>query len=128
MEVSYINTDLDIESAGALSRIIEEFGEEVFVLHHGAAKGYNRASFEISGPGECADDTIGRFCHLVEQLSEDARQLWDACVSRTFDIGYDSGDSANRHQSALRPQTIRRAADIGAGITITIYPTRWGSN
>ena len=48
MEVYYLNTDLEIESKDDLSRIVEEFGEDVFVLHQGEIREYQHASFEIS--------------------------------------------------------------------------------
>jgi hypothetical protein len=48
-EVRYLNTDLEIESKSDLSKIVEEFGEDVIVLYHGEIRGYQHASFEIAG-------------------------------------------------------------------------------
>ncbi|MBI3946577.1 MAG: hypothetical protein HY321_11705 [Armatimonadetes bacterium] len=126
MEPAYINTDLDLESAGDLSPILDEFGEEVFVLFHGSARGYDLATLEVAAMDLSADGAVARFCHLVGNLSEESRGVWDACVSRTFDIGYESGESGARYRSELRPETVRQAAAVGAGILVTIYPVRWG--
>jgi hypothetical protein len=49
MEVRYLNTDLEIESNHDVSKIVEEFGEDVAVLHHGEIRGYLHALFEIAG-------------------------------------------------------------------------------
>lgn len=121
MEVQYLNTDLELESKSDLSKIVEEFGEDVSVLHHGEMRGYQHASFEITGASTDADDTINSFCLLVESLPEAVREVWDGCCSRIFDIGYESGASPNFH-SEIRAATIQRVADIGASIVITIYP------
>ena len=125
MEVQYLNTDLEIESEGDLSKIVDEFGEDVLVLHHGEIRGYQHASFEIAGSSGSTnpDDIINYFCDLVDGLSQEAREIWDACCSRVFDIGYESGSTPN-FQSEIRAGTIERVAGVGASIAITIYPLR----
>ena len=70
MEVRYLNTDLEIESKSDLSRIVEEFGEDVVVLHHGEVRGYQHASFEMAGSIAGADEVINSLCLLVEQLQK----------------------------------------------------------
>lgn len=126
MEVQYLNTDLEIESASDLSKIVDEFGEEVLVLHHGEIRGYQHASFEIGGSSlsTSADDIINSFCALVDVLSKEAREVWDGCCSRVFDIGFESGISTPYFRSEIRAGTIERVAKIDAGIVITIYPLR----
>jgi hypothetical protein len=82
MEVKYLNTDLEIESKNDLSKIVEEFGEDVLVLHHGEIRGYQHASFEIAGGSTDADASINSFCTLIEGLPREVREIWDQCVSR----------------------------------------------
>lgn len=126
MEVRYLNTDLEIESEADLSKIVEEFGEDVLVLHHGEIRGYQHASFEIAGStrSTSADDIMNSFCALVEAFSEEAREIWDGCCSRVLDIGYESGTSRQNFHSEIRADTIERVARIGASVLITIYPLR----
>lgn len=125
MEVQYLNTDLEIESESDLSKIVDEFDEDVLVLHQGEIRGYQHAAFEIAGSSGSTnpDDIINYFCDLVDGLSQETRKIWDGCCSRVFDIGYESGSTPN-FQSEIRPGTIERVAKIGAGIVITIYPLR----
>ena len=124
MEIRYLNTDLDIESKSDLSRIVEEFGEDVITLHHGERRGYQHASFEISiaYDNTDADGVINSFCRLVEQMPKEVREIWDGCVSRVFDIGYESGSSPQNFRSEIRASTIKRVAEIGASVVVTIYP------
>ncbi len=123
MDIRYLNVDLDIESNEDLSALVEDLGEDVFVLHHGLAKGLNHASFSLtyalySGP----DEAITGFCRLIQNLSPQARSIWDGCFSRVFDLGFECGKSPTRFYFELRPSTIRMVADIGASVAMTIYP------
>ena len=124
MDTHYLNTDLEIESKSDLSAIVQEFGEDVIVLHHGERRGYQHASFEIDSGGTSAgaDEIINAFCDLVENLSKEVREIWEGCCSRVFDIGYESGPSPQNFRSEIRTSTIQRVAAIGASIVITIYP------
>ncbi len=122
MEVHYLNTDLEIESLHDLSKIVDEFGEGVSVLHHGEIRGYQQASFEIAGNTNGADEVINYFCSLVENLSKEVRLIWDGSCSRTLDVGYESGTLPSSFRSEIRASTIKRVAEIGASIIITIYP------
>lgn len=122
MDVRYLNTDLVIESTNDLSRIVQEFGEDVFVLHHGEIRGYQHASFEIPGNTAGADETINYFCALVEGLPREAREIWNGCCSRVIDVGYESGNSPRNFRSEIRASTVQRVAAIDASIVVTIYP------
>ena len=121
MDVRYLNTDLEIESKNDLSKIVQEFGEDVSVLHHGEMRGYQHASFEIAGTTAGADETINYFCTLVEGLRNEAREIWDGCCSRVLDVGYESGISGPTFRSEIRASTVQRVAAIDASIVVTIY-------
>ena len=123
MDIRYLNTDLEIDSKKDISRIVEEFGDDVIVLYHGEMRGHQHASLEIVRPMSAgADETINQFCVLVENLPEEVREIWEGCFSRVFDVGYDSGSSPQNFRSEIRAATIQRVAAIGASIVITIYP------
>ena len=123
MDTRYLNTDLEIESKSDLSAIVQEFGGDVIVLHHGETRGYQLASFEIESGATSAgaDAIINTFCDLVENFSKEAREIWDGCCSRVFDVGYEGGSSPHSFRSEIRASTIQRVAAIGASIVITIY-------
>jgi hypothetical protein len=122
MEVKYLNTDLEIESKHDLSRILEEFGEEILVHHHGEIRGYQHLSFSIAGSRSGADEVINYFCSLVDSLPEEVREIWDRSCSRVIDIGYESGTSPQSFRSEIKASTIQRVSEISASIMITIYP------
>jgi hypothetical protein len=119
--IHYLNTDLDIESESDLRPIIEAFGEDVIVMHHGEERGLQIAHFEIAGWSTNADETIQSFCDLVENFGKNARAIWDSCCTRILDIGYECGSSPYNYRSEIKPDTIKRVAGIGASLVITIY-------
>ncbi|MCX5842253.1 MAG: hypothetical protein NT022_00625 [Deltaproteobacteria bacterium] len=122
-EIRYLNTDLIIESPNDLSPIAESFGEEVIVLYNGAWGKVNRAIFEVEiSLHASANETIETFCALIEGLKEKERAIWDACFSKIFDIGFESGLTTQSFSSQINQDTIKRLAAIGASIEITIYP------
>src|SRR6266850_4353381 len=122
MNVHYLNTDLELESASDLKPIVEAFGEDVLVLHHGTVRGNHRASFEIAGSHAGPNEDIKYFVALVEALPPSARQLWDGCYSRVFDLGYQSGGGTSSFRSELRSNTVQALAKLNATIVFTIYP------
>ena len=121
MDVRYLNTDLEIESKNDLTKIVQDFGEDVVVLYCGEMRSYQHASFEISANTAGADETINHLCALVEGLGKEAREIWESCCSKVIDVGYESGTSPQNFRSEIRASTIQRVAAIGASIVITIY-------
>src|SRR4030095_8772882 len=91
MEIQYLNTDLEIESKNDVSKIVEHFGEDVLVHHHGEISGYQHASFSISGGSTDPNGTINYFCDLIESLPNEIREIWDGCCFRVFDVGTNLG-------------------------------------
>ena|SRR2546421_12536191 len=124
MEIQYLNTDLEIESKSDVSKIVEHFGEDVLVHHHGEISGYQHASFSVVGGSSDANGTINFFCDLIESLPNEVREIWDGCCSRGFDVGYESGAAPQNFRSEIRASTISRVANLGASVAITIYPER----
>ena len=122
MEIRYINTDLEIESKEDLTPIIEAFGENAFVLHHGPIEGLNHASFELSDDDSSdPNEVINRYCDLIENLPTPARKIWDNCTTRIMDIGVESGSSPHNFRFEVQQRTISRVSGIGASLVVTIY-------
>ena len=125
--IRYLNVDLDIESREPLAPIIEALDGDVAVLYQGTAREFYTLSLEVA---DCsfgdAEATINNLCLLLENLPPEARQLWDRCCTRIFDIGYESGDHPRSFRSILHPETVARVAALGAAIMVTIYPSLGG--
>ncbi len=120
MQIRYLNTDLELESPNDLTPIVDAFGEDVFNLYHGEARGHYLATFE-NGEGS-PDTVIQLFCTLVEGFDPALKQQWDQCYSRVFDIGYEGGAHQNSYTDELHAETLQRVAALNGSIRITVYP------
>ena len=70
------------------------------------------------------EETIRRLLDAIEALDGGARLLWTTCSLREFNIGYDSGDEPWAFNNGLSAETLKRIADVGGSLRITIYPYR----
>ena len=129
MEIRYLNTDLEIESKKELTTLIEAFGKEVFILHHGLIKGMHHASFEFSHDhSSVPDEVIRRYCDLIEALTPTAKMIWNQCSTRLIDIGVESGSSPNCYRFEVQQSTLDRVATIGASLAVSIYSMQTEEN
>lgn len=121
-DIRYLNVDLLIKSREDLTPIVQEFGEDVFVLSNGKAGNFYYAYLEIAGSHAGPNENIEYFCSLIDGLSNEARKIWDNSFYRIFDIGYASGTSNNSYSSDLREAVLKRISEANASVRITIYP------
>ena len=121
MAIQFLNVDLEIESDEPLQPLADYFGDKVIVLSCGERGNYYQAAFEAPSEGD-PDTLIGYFCTLIESLRKKERKMWDSAFLRDFNLGYESGLEPQCFESKLRSTTISRIRDIGASITVTIYP------
>jgi hypothetical protein len=119
-----LNVDLEIESLENLQPLVDDLGDDVAVLFNGKnGGGYSFVSVELPALSDRdIDGLVSSFCHLIENLSPEAKLIWDKCHSKKFDAGFESGSFPRSYRTELRADTIERVAKIGASIVITIYP------
>ena len=121
-DIQFLNVDLELESEHDISRLVDNLGEDVMVMHHRTLRNYHHLACAItSGQTSGADELVNVFCTLIEQFPPDIKNLWEGSCSRIFDIGYESGNSPQSFRSELHASTLQRVASIGASIVITIY-------
>ncbi len=122
--VRYLNVDLLINSKDDLTPIVESFGEDVVALYNGSWGEHFRANFEIAGSHAAASEDISYFCTLVNCLEGKAKVLWENAFSKEFDIGFESGEGKESYNTELKKSVINRISEIGASVSITIYPKK----
>ncbi len=136
----FLNVDLEIASSRSIKPLLDELGESVFAFFPGGEIGDGKqANLEImdlkrkrkwiyqSFDDEKdliggADILISAFCDLIENLSPKSRQIWDNCRRKEFDIGFDSGNTKKSYRTLIRTETIKRCGEIGASISLSVYP------
>jgi hypothetical protein len=123
MNAAFLNVDLEIESHENLQPIVTNFGDRVFTLYCGEARGYYLATFELSDISVTnADGIITNFCLLIESFDREANMLWDSAISKVFDLGYRGGLAQIDRSTEIDPITLAKVASLGASIRMTIYP------
>jgi hypothetical protein len=122
--------DLDIISRSSLERLASAMGSQAFVLYVGAHGRTYRARLELAvfHRGMSADRTIAGLVRIVERLPRVQRRLWDAAVSREFNIGIEAGLQPHCFELRLKPSTVQSVGRIGATLAVTVYAPDGGAD
>jgi hypothetical protein len=124
MAIEYLNTDLDLSDAvdlGPLASAFEAHGMCTLHINRGN-DGLRRATFETARQHEEPEATISEMLAVVEGLQAPLLKDWRACMLREYNIGYDCGAEPWGFNHGLSTQLLRRLADAGATLRITLYP------
>lgn len=126
--IRYLNTDLDVVSLDDLTELGNAFEVGgVFPLHVTRGEdGLWYATFEADEQHTEPDPNISQMLTIIESLAEPLRILWTSCTRREFNIGYDCGAEPWAFNQGLSTELLRRLANAGASIRITLYPDRDG--
>jgi len=124
----FLNVDLDIYSKANLRPLVAALGKEVFALHLGREGGLWSAHLELSEEPKNADAAIRCFAALVRALPPTKRRLWDAAVTRDFNIGVQAGSRPHAREIKLSPGTVQKVASLKARLVVTVYAPPAPSN
>ncbi len=124
MPIRYINTDLDLASPAdhvELAHWLDSCG--IFSLRHaqnhdGSWSSCHETEREYDDP----DSNIIAIIEAIEAAPRAIRMLWDDCIQREFNVGYECGDGPWAFNQGLTNSTLRRIVEVGASFRITIYP------
>lgn len=123
MGAYYIVTDLEIRARfdfSLLDTALKQAG-----LHGGMSKGcrgewhanYSSSERCCRHPAEAIDELVG----IIESLDSEARDLWDECYSRRFDMGYCGSEERRSSRWKIPASAMRRLAEIKGDLVLTIY-------
>jgi hypothetical protein len=119
--IHYLNTDLVLICEGDAGDLLADLrARELYVLvDSGGGRTYlNCSGFNHEEP----EPDVVRFLDAIDALSGKAREQWGRCSQREFNIGYDCGDEPWSFNQGLSNQVLRRVADCGGTLRITLYP------
>ena len=139
--MGYLNTDLDLVCDGdvmPLVGVLEQRGlQAIHVVRE--ADGATRVGLETDDVGSSPDvdssrgadgdllrrtpeRTIRGLLDAVEGLPAQARDIWNGCRAREFNIGYECGDGPWGFSQSLDTSTLARIAAVGGRLRVTLYP------
>jgi hypothetical protein len=120
----YINTDLDLvapQDLTAFAAVLESKG--FLTLHKGRHDdGLFYAVFEITDVPASPEQTLQAMLGIIEGFAQPERDSWLRTTERVFNIGYDCGSEPWAFNNRLSTTTLRRMAEAGAALQITLYP------
>lgn len=123
-ETHYLNTDLDLVAEHDLAALAAALSSRgVFPLH--VDQRDDRmwySTLETEEQFTEPEPNIVAFLSVIESFDGQTRELWSACTSREFNIGYDCGDEPWAFNHQLTPATLARMAALGISLRITLYP------
>src|SRR5207249_2612119 len=114
-----------------LTPLTGRFEEEDFITLYVDQREDQRwyATLESGGIGfRDPESNISDILTVVEGFTDSARADWEACSERIFDIGYNCGTEPARFIQVISTETLRRMANAGATLKITLYPPPDGAN
>jgi hypothetical protein len=121
-QIRFLNVDVDVWSRSSLQAVVDALGARIFVHHVGLEGREYGAHFSYSGSFQKDVDTLTRrLARLLKQLPPAARKAWDKARVRDFNVGIRSGIRPSSLEFAIKADTIKLVADIGARIVITTY-------
>jgi hypothetical protein len=124
--IRYENTDLDLVSSDDLTPLAAAFKSGgVPPLH--VTLGEDGRWYTTLETGERYTDpepNIVAMLRVVEALGRPLGLAWKSCMLREFNIGYTCGREPWAFNHGLSTGILRRMADAGASLRITLYPSR----
>ena len=129
-DTSYTNTDLDLKSTSSFTSLRDELAATCTLLHYTHGEDQNwHAIVESSYPDEehtedrNAAMDIRLIVNALKRLSSNARQEFDECYMREFNIGFDCWDTWS-YLHSVPTDILRDLADLSCTIAVTLYPMR----
>lgn len=130
MKSNYINTDLDIKSSDDLSHLVDILNEKCDLLYGQKEEdGHWFIRVEASNSGCVGSDEhhpnrdIDQLLQVIEGLSTETKALLQRANQFDFDIGWQAGEKRPEGRFTLANELLRRISDIGATVSVTIYPS-----
>jgi hypothetical protein len=117
----FLNVDLVIQSRSNLAALAAEFEKRAYVLHCGRMGGDYFLAVESNRQFKTPDATVRALCATVSALSAQGKRLWRSAYRKEFDVGYDLASEGYESHFALRSDTLKRIASLGATLAVTFY-------
>ena len=122
--IRFLNVDLDVRSDRSLRSVTEDLAlRGMFNLRTADEEaGEQFACYELDGQASSAHQVLVAMLTILERMSPDAREAWDASTAREFNLGYDCGTEPWAYNDGIGPDVILRISELGGALRITLYP------
>ena len=126
IKTNYITVDLEIKRKGKFDELCKKFEEYGSIAEYPSYHRVNKIVWSVNidspNPQKNPDICIFKFCNFIKSLRGVPRQQWNSSFHKNFNIGYEISQEHWAYESWVSSKTIKLAASIDAGISITLYP------
>jgi galactokinase/mevalonate kinase-like predicted kinase len=123
MSIRYLNTDCILKADYSLKAITDQLRQHIFILWEEINKDSSSVGMETMLLNtKKPEDDILEYINLFEKLAPDLRQLLDDCKEKSFDVGFEGGNSGDALDTSLSQSTIQKISDLAFSLNIRIYP------
>lgn len=123
MGARYINTDLTLKSKSELAPLTKALQAQgvspIWERRH--ADGQSLAKFETDRQYNTPAATIEGLLRAIEALNDEGRNVWNACSSREFDLGFECDGEAFSTESEIGADLLRRMVQVRCAMRVTVY-------
>lgn len=123
--IRYLNTDLDLVAPIPLTDLVEslESGGVIPISVDQGNDGLWYSALESEKWDQTEpESTLIEILTAIELLPADILKIWNACSKLEFNIGYECGDEPRSFTQRISNDTLRRMAECGATLALTLYP------
>jgi hypothetical protein len=121
-KTKFLNVDLDICSKVDLQPLVTAMSKKISLSYVRRVKRSYYAHMDLAiGNPKSPESAILQYCKLVQGLPPDARAMWDAAKTRTFDIGIESPGRNSFFWSVISDKAINAVAEVNAQVAVTVY-------
>jgi len=121
MKISYVATDLEFDSLSDPSLIVAELGKNIHLNRNDQVGDVYYVTAGLGHPDTSANEAVAFYCSILEKLSDRAKVSWRQCTRRVLDIAFASGTEPKCETYRLPEDLVRRIANLGMSIAVTIY-------
>ena len=115
---TFLNVDLDLRAReDELKELLRFMDPFVLVLHEIERE----ASVELNQQCSSLEETLVCFIEVIQGLPLKAKDLWNQCEYRRFNVGIQAENAHHEEHFAVSSQVIARLADIQSEMLITVY-------
>ena len=122
MPTHYINTDLKLSAPTELAPMTTALeARGYFTLYDREVDSHWESCCETGEQYDDPEPNIAAMLSVIEALDGPAKEVWQTCSIREFDIGYEGGYEPFSLKQGLSNEVLRRVVESGASLMITVY-------
>lgn len=117
----FLNVDLELTTRGEIAPLLAQWSKKIVVLRDSTDDGVRTIWLEVVPQQRGVEGVLLTLLDMVEKLPADARDLWNSCEDRCFNVGIQAGSTPHDSTYSISPETLAQIASVMARVAFTVY-------